>query len=134
MAPKLLGARGQWEYIRSFVITAIILAIGFSLVWKFVEASDPIVLQDLRSISNDVESMIATGRSGFETKINIPPDTVVVMSGNLIKVEKNNNIYWIPSEGSLSLPLEELILESGSYRLRFEVGENQEKVMVSLID
>lgn len=131
---RLLGVRGQWDYIRSFVIMAIILAFGFFLVWKFVEASGPRVLHDLRHISNDVESMIATGGPGFEAELNISSNTIVSMSGNRIKVEKNTNTYWIPSGNMLSLPLEELILGPGDYRLRFEIGENQEKVMVTLID
>lgn len=134
MAPKLLGLRGQWEYIRSFAIMAIVLALGFSLVWKFVEASGPELLRDLRDISNDVESMIARGGPGFEAEITVPSSTTVTFAGNRIKVEKETKIYWIPSGDPLSLPLEGPTLDLGSYRLRFEIADNQEKVMVTLVD
>lgn len=118
----MLGV-GLFDQVRSFAVAAVVLVVGFALLYQFKLAAERGLDEELREISYRIESLIAGGGPAFETEIEVPDNTVVNFSGYRIQVISGDQTHFVPDE-NFGLPLDGPSLGPGEHVLRIELGDN----------
>lgn len=114
---------GLFDQVRSFAVAAVVLVIGFALLYQFKLAAERGLDEELREISYKIKSLIVASGPGFETRLKVPDNTVVNFSGYRIQVTSGNRTHFVPNE-NFDLPLDGPLLGPGEHILRIELENN----------